>query len=81
MSTRLDARLIVEAGIANDGPISLTKLICVLGKSYDIDSQSEPPFVSRRECHIRFQDETTLSTSLTSQARTVRMQFDEGNLG
>ena len=65
MTTFPDAMLIVETGVPGTDHIPLTGVVSVLGKSSDADITIDNPFVSRRHCQIRFQDESFGAFSTT----------------
>ena len=70
MSPTPDAMLIVESGMPDVDHIPLTDDICVLGKHPDADLDIDNPFVSRRHCRIRFQDQSFYVSDLGSKNGT-----------
>ena len=70
MSSTPDAMLIVESGMPDVDHIPLTDDICVLLKRPDADLDIDNPFVSRRHCRIRFQDQSFYVSDLGSKNGT-----------
>ena len=70
MTTSANAMLLIESGISQEGPIILESPLYVVGTASSADITLNNPFISRRHCQIRYQDESFYISDLGSKNGT-----------